>query len=103
MSDTLGQAAVRFAFRYLRRRYRREIRIGIGVAAVAIGVAAYWRRPQRPRGLSRLAAAAATFLAIYRLPVSGLGAPLASNVPWCAPAPDRISSPSAPPWRCSAR
>ncbi len=28
MYNRLGKAAVRFAFRYLRRRYRREIRIG---------------------------------------------------------------------------
>ncbi len=39
MYDSLGEAMVRFAFRYLRRRYRREIRIGIGVAAVSVGVA----------------------------------------------------------------
>ncbi|HVQ57650.1 MAG TPA: hypothetical protein VMS60_01970 [Solirubrobacterales bacterium] len=41
MYDTLGKAALRFAVRYLRRRYRREIRIGAGVAVVAIGVGAY--------------------------------------------------------------
>jgi hypothetical protein len=33
VSDTLGRAAVRYGSRYLRRRYRREIRIGLGVAA----------------------------------------------------------------------
>jgi ABC-type lipoprotein release transport system permease subunit len=38
VNDSLGRAAVRIAFRYLRRRYRREIRIGIGLAAVAVGV-----------------------------------------------------------------
>jgi hypothetical protein len=41
MYDRLGRAAVGFAVAYLRRRYRREIRIGIGVAAVTIGVGAY--------------------------------------------------------------
>jgi hypothetical protein len=41
MYDTLGKAALRFAVRYLRRRYRREIRIGAGAAVVAIGVGAY--------------------------------------------------------------
>jgi len=41
MYDSVGKAAVRFAFRYLRRRYRREIRIGAAVAVVAIGVGAY--------------------------------------------------------------
>jgi hypothetical protein len=38
MSNSIGKAAVRIAIRYLRRRYRREIRIGAGLAAVAIGV-----------------------------------------------------------------
>jgi hypothetical protein len=41
MYDSVGKAAMRFAFRYLRRRYRREIRIGAGIAAIAIGIAAY--------------------------------------------------------------
>jgi hypothetical protein len=41
MYETFGKAAVRFAYGYLRRRYRREIRLGIGVAALGIGVAAY--------------------------------------------------------------
>ena len=30
MYDRLGKAPIRFAFGYLRRRYRREIRIGAG-------------------------------------------------------------------------
>ncbi|HEY2717242.1 MAG TPA: hypothetical protein VGI73_13565 [Solirubrobacterales bacterium] len=41
MTDRLGRAAVRYGSRYLRRRYRREIRIGIGVAAVGVAVAVY--------------------------------------------------------------
>lgn len=41
MNDRIGRAAVRFAFDYLRRRYRREIRIGIGVGAVVVGISAY--------------------------------------------------------------
>ncbi len=41
MYDRLGKAAVSFAVVYLRRRYRREIRIGIGVAAVTVGIGAY--------------------------------------------------------------
>lgn len=41
MYESVGKAAVKFAFRYLRRRYRREIRIGAAVAVVAIGVGAY--------------------------------------------------------------
>jgi hypothetical protein len=38
MYDSIGKAALRFAITYLRRRYRREIRIGIGVAVVGVGV-----------------------------------------------------------------
>jgi hypothetical protein len=38
MYDSLGRAAVRFAVAYLRRRYRREIRIGVGVAVVGVAV-----------------------------------------------------------------
>lgn len=38
MSNSIGKAAVRIAIRYLRRRYRREIRLGAGIAAVAIGI-----------------------------------------------------------------
>ncbi len=38
MNDTVGKAAVRIGIKYLRRRYRREIRIGVGVAAVVIGI-----------------------------------------------------------------
>jgi hypothetical protein len=41
VSDTVGRLAVRYGFRYLRRRYRREIRVGLAVAAVGAGVAVY--------------------------------------------------------------
>jgi hypothetical protein len=50
MYDSLGKATVRFAFRYLRRRYKREIRIGIGVAAVFVGVGAYLASRNVPEG-----------------------------------------------------
>jgi hypothetical protein len=44
MRDSIGRAAVRLGLRYVRRRYRREIRIGVGVgvgvAAVAVFLAA---------------------------------------------------------------
>ncbi len=50
MSDTIGRAAVRFALKYLRQRYRREIRIGVGVAAVAIGVAVFLAARNVPEG-----------------------------------------------------
>ena len=50
MSDKLGRAALRFAFAYLRRHYRREIRIGIGLVAMAIGVAVYLANRDIPEG-----------------------------------------------------
>jgi hypothetical protein len=50
MYDSVGKAAVRFAFRYLRRRYKRELRIGIGVAAAIIGVGAYLASRNVPEG-----------------------------------------------------
>jgi|GEM_PF-406647 len=51
-SDRIGRAAVRFAVAYLRRRYRREIRIGIGVGAgtLAIAIATYLTRREVPEG-----------------------------------------------------
>jgi hypothetical protein len=33
--------ALRFGVAYLRRRYRRQIRIGAGVVVVAVGIAVY--------------------------------------------------------------
>jgi hypothetical protein len=41
MYDRLGRAAVAFAIAYLRRRYRREIRVGIGLTAALVGIGAY--------------------------------------------------------------
>lgn len=50
--DRVGRAAVRFGARYLRARYRRELRIGLGIGAavVAVGVAAYLTRREVPEG-----------------------------------------------------
>ena len=50
MYNKLGKAALRFAVAYLRRRYRREIRIGAGLAAVAVGVAVYLANRDVPEG-----------------------------------------------------
>ena len=41
MYNRLGRAAIHFSFVYLRRRYRRQIRIGAGLAAGAVAIAAY--------------------------------------------------------------
>jgi ABC-type lipoprotein release transport system permease subunit len=50
MSDSVGRAAVRFAFRYLRHRYRREIRIGIAVAVIAVGAGVLLAARRVPEG-----------------------------------------------------
>jgi hypothetical protein len=50
MQDTLGRAAVRFAFRYLRHRYKRELRIGAAVGVVAIGIGAFLASRNVPEG-----------------------------------------------------
>lgn len=50
MYDRLGRAALRFALAYLRRRYRRSIRIGAGLAVAAIGLAAYLATREVPEG-----------------------------------------------------
>lgn len=50
MYDKLGKAALRFTVSYLRRRYRREIRIGVGVGVVAVGVAIYLANRDVPEG-----------------------------------------------------
>ncbi len=41
MFDTFGKAAIRFAWAYIRHRYRREIRIAAGIAAVAVSAGVY--------------------------------------------------------------
>jgi hypothetical protein len=48
--DKVGKVALRFAVTYLRRRYRRQIRIGVGVAAVAVGAALYAASRNVPEG-----------------------------------------------------
>jgi hypothetical protein len=48
--EKLGKAATRFAIRYVRRRYRRQIRIGAGLAAVALAIAAYAATRNVPEG-----------------------------------------------------
>lgn len=49
-SDRLGRAAIRFTVKYVRRRYRRQIRIGVGVAIAGVAVAAYVASRNVPEG-----------------------------------------------------
>lgn len=48
--DKLGKMAIRFAVKYARRRYRRQIRIGLGVAAAGLAIAAYAATRNVPEG-----------------------------------------------------
>ncbi|MFI5027686.1 MAG: hypothetical protein ACHQCF_01735 [Solirubrobacterales bacterium] len=41
ISRRLGRAAIGYSAFYLRRRYRRQIRIGFGLVAVSLAVGAY--------------------------------------------------------------
>ena len=41
MYNRIGKASLRFAFRYVRRRYRREARIALGLGILGLAVAAY--------------------------------------------------------------
>jgi hypothetical protein len=50
ISERLGKAAIRFAFRYVRVRYRRQIRIGVGVTVVALVIAGYAATRNVPEG-----------------------------------------------------
>lgn len=48
--DRLGRFAISFALAYLRRRYRREIRLGLGFGAAGLAVAAYLAARHAPEG-----------------------------------------------------
>lgn len=41
MKRSFGKAALRFGLAYARRRYGRQILIGLGAGALALGLAAY--------------------------------------------------------------
>lgn len=48
--EKLGRAAIRFSVRYVRRRYRRQIRIGVGLAVIGLGIAVYAATRNVPEG-----------------------------------------------------
>ncbi|HXR61251.1 MAG TPA: hypothetical protein VN732_08000 [Solirubrobacterales bacterium] len=50
MYNRIGKASLKFAFRYLRRRYRREARIALGVGVGLAAVAAYLASREVPEG-----------------------------------------------------
>jgi len=51
MYNRLGKASIKFAFRYARRRYRREVRIGLGVlGAGVVALVAYLATREVPEG-----------------------------------------------------
>lgn len=50
MYDRLGRAAIRFALSYLRRRYRRAIRVGALALAAGVAAAAYAASRNVPEG-----------------------------------------------------
>lgn len=50
MYNRLGKASMKFAFRYVRRRYRRETRIALGVGILGVAIAAYLATREVPEG-----------------------------------------------------
>ncbi len=51
MYNRVGKASVKFAFRFLRRRYRRETRIGLGIlGAAVVALIAYVATREVPEG-----------------------------------------------------
>jgi hypothetical protein len=50
MYAAIGKLMVRFTLYYIRSKYRRPIRIGVGFAAVGLGVAAYLASRDVPEG-----------------------------------------------------
>jgi hypothetical protein len=50
MYSLIGRLVVKTVFFYVRHSYRRQIRIGTGIAAVAVGIAAYFASRNVPEG-----------------------------------------------------
>jgi hypothetical protein len=47
---TIGKAIVKYSILFVRHRYRRQLRIGAGIAAVGIGIAVYLANRNVPEG-----------------------------------------------------
>ena len=50
MYQAIGKLAIKSALFYVRHRFRRQIRIGAGLVAVTIGIAAYLASRNVPEG-----------------------------------------------------
>jgi hypothetical protein len=50
MYNRIGKASLKFAFRYLRRRYRREARVALGLGVLLAAVGAYLASREVPEG-----------------------------------------------------
>jgi predicted transcriptional regulator len=50
MHELVGKVSIKFALRYLRRRYRRQARIALGLGVLLAAVAAYLASRQVPEG-----------------------------------------------------
>lgn len=46
----IGKAVVKYGILFVRRRYARPIRIGVGLVAVGVGIAAYLAGRNVPEG-----------------------------------------------------
>jgi hypothetical protein len=50
MYATIGKLVLKSGLFYVRHRYRRQLRAGVGLAAVAVGIAAYFATRNVPEG-----------------------------------------------------
>ena len=46
----IGKTLVKYSVLYVRQRYRRQLRIGAGLAVAGLGVAVYWANRNVPEG-----------------------------------------------------
>jgi len=46
----IGKAVVKYSILFMRRRYKRQLGVGAGLAAVAVGIAVYWANRNVPEG-----------------------------------------------------